>query len=115
MAKTPPWAVFGANERGFDPKDTRHQRKHKSRDISGCWAYLTSGCWRTKPGWRTSSWMPMTFPRTIDTSSFSQTWDASHLAGTQNPGPFLILFLRKIIEGSTVLKLLEFNNCWIIF
>ncbi|XP_073931873.1 S-adenosyl-L-methionine-dependent tRNA 4-demethylwyosine synthase TYW1-like isoform X1 [Castor canadensis] len=36
MAKTPPWAVFGANERGFDPKDTRHQRKHKSRDISGC-------------------------------------------------------------------------------
>ncbi|XP_043857051.1 S-adenosyl-L-methionine-dependent tRNA 4-demethylwyosine synthase TYW1-like [Dromiciops gliroides] len=36
MAKTPPWAVFGARERGFDPKDTRFQRKNKSKDISGC-------------------------------------------------------------------------------
>ncbi|XP_006770913.1 PREDICTED: S-adenosyl-L-methionine-dependent tRNA 4-demethylwyosine synthase [Myotis davidii] len=36
MAKTPHWALFGANERGFDPKDTRFQRKNKSKDISGC-------------------------------------------------------------------------------
>ncbi|XP_012584723.1 PREDICTED: S-adenosyl-L-methionine-dependent tRNA 4-demethylwyosine synthase isoform X1 [Condylura cristata] len=36
MAKTPAWALFGANERGFDPKDTRYQRKSKSKDISGC-------------------------------------------------------------------------------
>ncbi|XP_068945250.1 S-adenosyl-L-methionine-dependent tRNA 4-demethylwyosine synthase TYW1-like [Petaurus breviceps papuanus] len=36
LAKTPHWAVFGANERGFDPKDTRFQRKNKSKDISGC-------------------------------------------------------------------------------
>ncbi|XP_036858389.1 S-adenosyl-L-methionine-dependent tRNA 4-demethylwyosine synthase TYW1 isoform X1 [Manis javanica] len=34
MAKTPHWALFGANERGFDPKDTRYQRKNKSKDIS---------------------------------------------------------------------------------
>lgn len=36
MARTPHWALFGANERGFDPKDTRYQRKNKSKDISGC-------------------------------------------------------------------------------
>ncbi|CAK6444625.1 unnamed protein product [Pipistrellus nathusii] len=36
MAKTPHWALFGANERGFDPKDTRFQRKNKSKNISGC-------------------------------------------------------------------------------
>ncbi|XP_065397906.1 S-adenosyl-L-methionine-dependent tRNA 4-demethylwyosine synthase TYW1 isoform X4 [Macaca fascicularis] len=36
MARTPHWALFGANERGFDPKDTRHQRKNKSKAISGC-------------------------------------------------------------------------------
>ncbi|XP_044602231.2 S-adenosyl-L-methionine-dependent tRNA 4-demethylwyosine synthase TYW1 isoform X3 [Equus asinus] len=36
MAKTPHWALFGASERGFDPKDTRYQRKNKSKDISGC-------------------------------------------------------------------------------
>ncbi|XP_027718246.1 S-adenosyl-L-methionine-dependent tRNA 4-demethylwyosine synthase isoform X1 [Vombatus ursinus] len=36
VARTPPWAVFGASERGFDPKDTRFQRKNKSKDISGC-------------------------------------------------------------------------------
>ncbi|XP_047569043.1 S-adenosyl-L-methionine-dependent tRNA 4-demethylwyosine synthase TYW1-like isoform X4 [Lutra lutra] len=35
-ARTPRWAVFGARERGFDPKDTRYQRKNKSKDISGC-------------------------------------------------------------------------------
>ncbi|KAM5228645.1 S-adenosyl-L-methionine-dependent tRNA 4-demethylwyosine synthase TYW1 [Ctenodactylus gundi] len=36
VAKTPHWALFGASERGFDPKDTRYQRKNKSKDISGC-------------------------------------------------------------------------------
>ncbi|KAL0973167.1 hypothetical protein UPYG_G00199840 [Umbra pygmaea] len=36
MAKTPTWAVFGAPERGFKPTDTRHQRRHKTKDISGC-------------------------------------------------------------------------------
>ena len=35
MAKTPHWAVFGANERGFDPEETRHFRK-KQKDIGGC-------------------------------------------------------------------------------
>ncbi|XP_026138390.1 S-adenosyl-L-methionine-dependent tRNA 4-demethylwyosine synthase TYW1 isoform X1 [Carassius auratus] len=36
MAKTPSWAIFGARERGFDPSDTRFQRKNKTKDISGC-------------------------------------------------------------------------------
>uniref|UniRef100_A0A671PQP3 S-adenosyl-L-methionine-dependent tRNA 4-demethylwyosine synthase TYW1 n=1 Tax=Sinocyclocheilus anshuiensis TaxID=1608454 RepID=A0A671PQP3_9TELE len=36
MAKTPSWAIFGAQERGFDPSDTRFQRKNKTKDISGC-------------------------------------------------------------------------------
>ncbi|XP_034276880.1 S-adenosyl-L-methionine-dependent tRNA 4-demethylwyosine synthase TYW1-like isoform X2 [Pantherophis guttatus] len=36
VALTPPWAVFGAQERGFDPTDTRFQRKNKTKDISGC-------------------------------------------------------------------------------
>nr|XP_010342923.2 S-adenosyl-L-methionine-dependent tRNA 4-demethylwyosine synthase TYW1 isoform X2 [Saimiri boliviensis boliviensis] len=36
MARTPHWALFGASERGFDPKDTRHQRKNKSKAVSGC-------------------------------------------------------------------------------
>lgn len=36
MARTPQWALFGARERGFDPKDTRYQRKNKTKDISGC-------------------------------------------------------------------------------
>ncbi|XP_055993640.1 S-adenosyl-L-methionine-dependent tRNA 4-demethylwyosine synthase TYW1-like isoform X1 [Sorex fumeus] len=36
VAKTPHWALFGAHERGFDPKDTRHQRKNKSKVNSGC-------------------------------------------------------------------------------
>lgn len=35
MSKTPNWAVFGADERGFDPKETRFFRK-KQKDISGC-------------------------------------------------------------------------------
>ncbi|XP_077168917.1 S-adenosyl-L-methionine-dependent tRNA 4-demethylwyosine synthase TYW1-like isoform X2 [Paroedura picta] len=36
MAQTPSWAIFGARERGFDPQDTRFQRKNKTKDISGC-------------------------------------------------------------------------------
>ncbi|XP_075421119.1 S-adenosyl-L-methionine-dependent tRNA 4-demethylwyosine synthase TYW1-like isoform X2 [Tenrec ecaudatus] len=36
MAPTPPWALFGAHERGFDPKDTRYQRKHRPKNVSGC-------------------------------------------------------------------------------
>lgn len=36
MAKTPSWALFGSTERGFDPVDTRFQRKNKTKDISGC-------------------------------------------------------------------------------
>ncbi|XP_064250792.1 S-adenosyl-L-methionine-dependent tRNA 4-demethylwyosine synthase TYW1-like isoform X1 [Passer domesticus] len=35
-ARTPPWALFGARERGFDPLDVRFQRKSKARDTSGC-------------------------------------------------------------------------------
>ncbi|XP_053817076.1 S-adenosyl-L-methionine-dependent tRNA 4-demethylwyosine synthase TYW1-like isoform X2 [Vidua chalybeata] len=35
-ARTPPWALFGASERGFDPLDVRFQRKNKARDILGC-------------------------------------------------------------------------------
>ncbi|XP_013421711.1 S-adenosyl-L-methionine-dependent tRNA 4-demethylwyosine synthase [Lingula anatina] len=35
MAQTPHWAVFGADERGFDPGETRFMRK-KTKDISGC-------------------------------------------------------------------------------
>ncbi|XP_023570209.1 S-adenosyl-L-methionine-dependent tRNA 4-demethylwyosine synthase isoform X1 [Octodon degus] len=34
MARTPPWALFGAREKGFDPKDTRHQRKSRSKAIA---------------------------------------------------------------------------------
>uniref|UniRef100_A0A8D0AFT5 S-adenosyl-L-methionine-dependent tRNA 4-demethylwyosine synthase TYW1 n=1 Tax=Sander lucioperca TaxID=283035 RepID=A0A8D0AFT5_SANLU len=36
MAKTPSWALFGASEQGFDPADTRFQRRNKTKDISGC-------------------------------------------------------------------------------
>lgn len=36
MAKTPGWALFGAREQGFDPDDTRFQRRNKTKDISGC-------------------------------------------------------------------------------
>ncbi|XP_068569404.1 S-adenosyl-L-methionine-dependent tRNA 4-demethylwyosine synthase TYW1 [Cebidichthys violaceus] len=36
MAKTPGWALFGASEQGFDPVDKRFQRRHKTKDISGC-------------------------------------------------------------------------------
>ncbi|XP_009997432.1 PREDICTED: S-adenosyl-L-methionine-dependent tRNA 4-demethylwyosine synthase-like, partial [Chaetura pelagica] len=35
-ARTPPWALFGSRERGFDPLDVRYQRRNKARDISGC-------------------------------------------------------------------------------
>jgi len=34
--KSPSWAVYGANERGFDPEETRWQRKNNKKDISGC-------------------------------------------------------------------------------
>jgi len=34
--KSPSWAVYGSNERGFDPEETRWQRKNKQKDISGC-------------------------------------------------------------------------------
>lgn len=37
VAKTPSWALFGAQEQGFDPAETRFQRRNKSKDISGCW------------------------------------------------------------------------------
>ncbi|KAM9801037.1 S-adenosyl-L-methionine-dependent tRNA 4-demethylwyosine synthase TYW1 isoform 2-T2 [Neosynchiropus ocellatus] len=36
MAKTPGWALFGAHEQGFDPTDTRFQRRNKTQDVSGC-------------------------------------------------------------------------------
>ncbi|KAM4590525.1 S-adenosyl-L-methionine-dependent tRNA 4-demethylwyosine synthase TYW1 [Fundulus diaphanus] len=36
IAKTPRWALFGAKEQGFDPTDTRFQRRNKTKDISGC-------------------------------------------------------------------------------
>ncbi|XP_031549192.1 S-adenosyl-L-methionine-dependent tRNA 4-demethylwyosine synthase TYW1-like isoform X2 [Actinia tenebrosa] len=35
MAKTPNWAVFGDEHRGFDPDETRWYRKNR-KDISGC-------------------------------------------------------------------------------
>ncbi|NXN98554.1 TYW1 synthase, partial [Rhinopomastus cyanomelas] len=35
-ARTPHWALFGSRERGFDPLDVRHQRRNRTRDISGC-------------------------------------------------------------------------------
>ncbi|XP_013772312.1 S-adenosyl-L-methionine-dependent tRNA 4-demethylwyosine synthase-like [Limulus polyphemus] len=35
MAPTPHWGQFGANERGFDPLETRFLRKNR-KDISGC-------------------------------------------------------------------------------
>uniref|UniRef100_A0A7N6BSW9 S-adenosyl-L-methionine-dependent tRNA 4-demethylwyosine synthase TYW1 n=1 Tax=Anabas testudineus TaxID=64144 RepID=A0A7N6BSW9_ANATE len=36
IAKTPSWALFGASEQGFDPADTRFQRRNKTKDITGC-------------------------------------------------------------------------------
>ncbi|XP_046891939.1 S-adenosyl-L-methionine-dependent tRNA 4-demethylwyosine synthase TYW1 [Hypomesus transpacificus] len=36
MSKTPHWALFGARDQGFDPADTRFQRRNKTKDISGC-------------------------------------------------------------------------------
>lgn len=61
MAKTPHWALFGASERGFDPKDIRYQRKNKSKDISGCWNYLNLGYWRTKTDAPEGSQTPLWF------------------------------------------------------
>jgi len=35
--KSPPWAVYGADEKGFDPEETRWQRRNnKKKDLSGC-------------------------------------------------------------------------------
>ena len=39
IAKTPKWALFGADEGGFDPKDTRHMRNKlnkENKNLSGC-------------------------------------------------------------------------------
>ena len=36
MAKTPHWAVYGSQEQGFDPAETRFRRKGKNKDITGC-------------------------------------------------------------------------------
>jgi tRNA wybutosine-synthesizing protein 1 len=36
IAKTPSWALFGAQEGGFDPADTRHYRKQVPKNIGGC-------------------------------------------------------------------------------
>ncbi|XP_077578587.1 S-adenosyl-L-methionine-dependent tRNA 4-demethylwyosine synthase TYW1 [Stigmatopora nigra] len=36
MAPTPPWALFGARQQGFDPAETRFQRRNKGKDVSGC-------------------------------------------------------------------------------
>ena len=41
MAPTPPWAVFGAKEQGFDPVETRFHRK-KKKDIGGCQIYFNN-------------------------------------------------------------------------
>ncbi|XP_077467675.1 S-adenosyl-L-methionine-dependent tRNA 4-demethylwyosine synthase TYW1 [Stigmatopora argus] len=36
MAPTPHWALFGARQQGFDPVETRFQRRNKGKDVSGC-------------------------------------------------------------------------------
>lgn len=36
MARTPSWAVYGSEERGFDPVETRWHRKTTKKDITGC-------------------------------------------------------------------------------
>ena len=36
IAKTPSWALFGAQEGGFDPADTRHYRKQVPKNTGGC-------------------------------------------------------------------------------
>ncbi|XP_077422860.1 S-adenosyl-L-methionine-dependent tRNA 4-demethylwyosine synthase TYW1 [Vanacampus margaritifer] len=35
-ARTPDWALFGASQQGFDPAETRFQRRNKGKDVSGC-------------------------------------------------------------------------------
>jgi len=35
MLETPTWAVYGANEKGFDPEDNRFMRK-KKKAPGGC-------------------------------------------------------------------------------
>ncbi|XP_049582868.1 S-adenosyl-L-methionine-dependent tRNA 4-demethylwyosine synthase TYW1 [Syngnathus scovelli] len=36
VARTPDWALFGASQQGFDPAETRFQRRNKGKDVSGC-------------------------------------------------------------------------------
>jgi tRNA wybutosine-synthesizing protein 1 len=36
MAPTPHWAAYGADEKGFDPLETRHRRKEKGPKLGGC-------------------------------------------------------------------------------
>jgi len=36
MAPTPFWAVYGAEERGFDPEEARFFRKRKGHNEGGC-------------------------------------------------------------------------------
>ncbi|XP_061733624.1 S-adenosyl-L-methionine-dependent tRNA 4-demethylwyosine synthase TYW1 isoform X1 [Nerophis ophidion] len=36
MSRTPSWALFGAKEQGFDPVETRFQKRNKTKDLSGC-------------------------------------------------------------------------------
>lgn len=36
IEKTPKWALFGAEEGGFDPKDVRHRRNKPLKNLSGC-------------------------------------------------------------------------------
>eukprot|EP00511_Aplanochytrium_stocchinoi_P006904 CAMPEP_0204827802 /NCGR_PEP_ID=MMETSP1346-20131115/5295_1 /ASSEMBLY_ACC=CAM_ASM_000771 /TAXON_ID=215587 /ORGANISM="Aplanochytrium stocchinoi, Strain GSBS06" /LENGTH=286 /DNA_ID=CAMNT_0051956403 /DNA_START=390 /DNA_END=1250 /DNA_ORIENTATION=- len=35
LEKTPSWALWGAQEEGFDPKETRHYRKKKTKTLVG--------------------------------------------------------------------------------
>jgi tRNA wybutosine-synthesizing protein 1 len=32
LSPTPEWAIFGSEERGFDPNEKRFHRKNKSND-----------------------------------------------------------------------------------
>lgn len=143
MAKTPHWALFGANERGFDPKDTRFQRKNKSKNISGCWDYVHLGYWRTKTdGPRGFSDYTVIFSRTHYTNYISypgdckaEPRDASHVLGLRRQhhswssiaSPFLCrtqsLFLFSFWEeihvgegeGEYIHSLLRFiSQFWVI-
>lgn len=138
MARTPQWALFGASERGFDPKDTRYQRKNKAKDISGCWDYLNVGSWRTQTnGLRRFSDSTVIFLRTM-TQMISHTeknkeehGDTTHTAGLRRRHPTLwvagaqphhfftelspfseFTFERKWFWGGCTQSLLEFNWVW---